>query len=120
MTAAETFIILQVLLGAFVGWKADRNGLVILNSLFIATIAIMLLMYGGSGEFSNSSASKIWTFALIAAGFCVPMTLAYYATNFFTSDNNAAIASALSKFFKATPFAKVGAISAAGNRMPDA
>lgn len=81
MTAATTFTALLVLTGICVGCRADRTGHMILSGLFLATLAIIGFVLVGLGNVSSTSISGFWTFAIIVASFCIPMSSAYYLIN---------------------------------------
>mgnify|MGYP001823753720 CR=1 FL=1 len=81
MTVATTFTVLLVVASIGVGFRSDRSGVVILNALFLATLAGIAVIVLGLGNASDTAISAIRTFAFIIASFCVPMTLAYYLTN---------------------------------------
>ncbi len=81
MTAATTFTTLLIVASIGVGYRSDRSGVLILNALFLATLASIAVIVFGLGYASDTAFSAIRTFASIIASFCVPMTLAYYLTN---------------------------------------
>lgn len=81
MTAAMTFTALLVLTGICVGCRADRMGHMILNGLFLATLAMIGFVLVGLGNVTSTSISGFWTFAIIVASFCIPMSSAYYLIN---------------------------------------
>ena len=94
MTAAVTFTALLVLAGVCVGYKTDRLGLVILNTIFLAALAIITFILFGPDNGSNTAVSTFWTFASIVVGFCIPMTLAYYVSGLMISATSSAPTSA--------------------------
>lgn len=81
MSAAMTFTALLVLTGICVGCKADRTGHMILNGLFLATLALIGFVLVGLGNASSTSIAGFWTFAIIVASFCIPMSSAHYLIN---------------------------------------
>lgn len=66
------------LLGAIVGFRTNMWGMLILNMLFVVTLAIIWPVLSATNT-QAETATKFVAFVGIAATLCVPMTLGYVA-----------------------------------------